>query len=688
MESSVKRHRLILGRDLTNLQNLIIASSIILTDESQIDDYFNENTLSQENFSILNNSGINNQTLKNRVILSSNLNSNDQSDTDKYSCIPITQQNLTHNIGYIFLDNDITKPRIIFKKYTNFNGENKNQYLAEISTLSGINYGRNDFSMNNTETQIDVSGSLYINYYDNYRSSNYYLVDLTDFMDNCQNILNVNILDISKTSITTNYINNTQLNKFNNLYSLSSTTSQIDKSFQINSEISSNDISNILIYSIPDFQYNFDLCYNFSNQDNKNVKNVKIDTKLLVNHNKITDNKLHNNKIILKSAKNTHDDVSHIDINIIGRAIGDNNKLAQSAISKKFNRLYLSLGNGVTGITQSSILSNIGINDNSQVNPCKIYIKRNIRFVQNANNYLVNSGYNYDYVNKLQYFKSLNLDRKNTTIPLVNSIDPSFNQNSINSYKLSNNGQQPSTSIVTTSLIYDPEFRVSSTFDSSNNIKYDFRFNYSLVFNTSEYVYLPFSINPIVVLSQFSTSQGSDFTNINCIITYYDPLSPNTPDQFKYPNNNIDICTNTTIDTFSRAIQNLPELRTSNTNAVFIPDKNGSNISRKHILGLIGLNQVERLLSIEPYNEDFIIGRDSTNIDTCLTQEQLVERKINATRYKNQERVSRRQQFRNLVQSRARNRVVENCNLNINTINKTTPFKMVYTGRGKYLPSK
>ena len=686
MSSSVKRHRLILGRDLTNLQNLIIASSIILSDESQIDDYFDENTLSQENFSILNNSGINNQTLKNRVILSSNLNSNDQSDTDKYSCIPITQQNLTHNIGYMFLDNDITKPRLIFKKYTNFNGENKNQYLIENSSLSSINYNRSNFSI--TETQnvlIDVSGSLYINYYDNYRSSNYYLADLTDFMDNCQNILNINILDISKTSITTNYINNTQLNKFNNLYSLSTTSSQIDNSFQINSEISSNDISNILIYSIPDFQYNFDLCYNFSNQD---IKNVKIDTKLLVNHNKITDDNIHNNKIILKSAKNTHDDVSYIDINIIGRAVGDNNKLAQSAISKKFNRIYLSLGNGVTGLTQSSILSNIGINDKSQVNPCKIYIKRNIRFVQNANNYLVNSGYNYDYVNKLQYFKSLNLNRKNTTIPLVNSIDPSFNQTSINSYILSNNGRQPLTSIVSTSLIYDPEFRVSSTFDSSNNIKYDFRFNYSLVFNTSEYVYLPYSINPIVVLSQFSASQGSDFTNINCIITYYDPLSPNTPDQFKYPNNNIDICTNTTIDTFSRAIQNLPELRTSNTNAVFIPDKNGSNISRKHILGLIGLNQVERLLSIEPYNEDFIIGRDSTNIDTCLTQEQLVERKINATRYKNQERVSRRQQFRNLVQSRARNRVVENCNLNINTIKKTTPFKMVYTGRGKYLPSK
>tara|TARA_Y100000389_G_scaffold97870_1_gene94508 strand:- start:3268 stop:5334 length:2067 start_codon:yes stop_codon:yes gene_type:complete len=688
MESSVKRHRLILGHDLTNLQNLIITSSIILTDESQIDDYFNENTMSQENFSILNNSGINNQTLKNRVILSSNLNSTDQSDTSKYSCIPITQQNLTHNIGYIFLHNDITKPRIIFKKYTNFNGENKNQYLIENSSLSSINYNRSNFSITETQNMlIDVSGSLYINYYDNYRSSNYYLADLTDFMDNCQNILNINILDISKTSITTNYINNTQLNKFNNLYSLSTTTNQIDSSFQINSEISSLDISNILIYSIPDIEYNFDICYNFSNQDNKNVK---IDTKLLVNHNKITDDKIHNNKLILKSAKNTHNDVSYIDINIIGRAIGDNNKLAQSAISSKFNRLYLSLGNGVTGLTQSSILSNIGINDNAKViqNRYKIYIKRNIRFVQNANNYLVNSGYNYDYVNKLQYFKSVNLDRKNTTIPLVNSIDSSFNKNSINSYILSNNGQQPSSNIVSTSLLYEPEFRVSSAFDSSNNINYDFRFNYSLVFNTSEYVYLPYSINPIVILSQFSTSQGSDFTNINCIITYYDPTSPNTPDQFKYPNNNIDICTNTTIDTFSRAIQNLPELRTSNTNSVFIPDKNGSNISRKHILGLIGLNEVERLLSIEPYNEDFIIGRDSTNIDTCLTLEQLVERKINATRYKNHERVSRRQQFRNLVQSRARNRVVENCNLNINTIKKTTPFKMVYTGRGKYLPSK
>ena len=55
----------------------------------------------------------------------------------------------------------------------------------------------------------------------------------------------------------------------------------------------------------------------------------------------------------------------------------------------------------------------------------------------------------------------------------------------------------------------------------------------------------------------------------------------NTPEQFKYPYNNIEISNNPSIDTLSRAIELLPNAPTSVTNSTFIPARNGSNLSRK-----------------------------------------------------------------------------------------------------------
>jgi hypothetical protein len=175
------------------------------------------------------------------------------------------------------------------------------------------------------------------------------------------------------------------------------------------------------------------------------------------------------------------------------------------------------------------------------------------------------------------------------------------------------------------------------------------------------------------------------FCLCDCVFIYYDPTSPNTPAEFKYPNNNIDICKNSGIDTFEKAIETLPDLRTANTNAVFIPSKNGSNYSQKQIVGLIGFNEIERLLSIKPYDPSFIIGRDSTNLDIKFTEKEQIQKKINSTKY-NKDVTVTRQQFKNLVLNPKlnQNSIITN-NINCpepdNTSQIYTPFKLFRTGR-------
>ena len=171
-----------------------------------------------------------------------------------------------------------------------------------------------------------------------------------------------------------------------------------------------------------------------------------------------------------------------------------------------------------------------------------------------------------------------------------------------------------------------------------------------------------------------------------------------------YPNNNIEIIRNPSIDTLSKAIELLPGARTSTTNSVFIPAKNGSNLSRKMIQGLIGLNKVPELLSIEPYDPSFIDGRGFINQfqinNACLSDEQRVNIKQESQKHnsvKNNFVNTSRTNFAKVVTSRGRNRFSldsasnstnnEICNIkpNINTYN--TPFRLIKTNRGKYLAS-
>ena len=255
---------------------------------------------------------------------------------------------------------------------------------------------------------------------------------------------------------------------------------------------------------------------------------------------------------------------------------------------------------------------------------------------------------------------------------------------------------------------------------SNNSLDYDFRFNYNSSFNLNIYLTLNYNygsklielsfqdlndysdnlllnFHKIILTSNFITNRGSDFKNVDCIFIYYDPEDENTPESFKYPFNNIEISNNPNIDTLSKAIVLLPGAESSITNTMFIPAKNGSNMSRKKIQGLIGLNDIPKLLSVEPYDENFINGRGFTSQyqiiedqiqDECKSDNQRVEDKLNSQKHisvknrlvnnLNNNRVSRKKNFANIVKNRRLNQnlsTAESCETNKPTIeNYTTPF--------------
>ena len=188
-----------------------------------------------------------------------------------------------------------------------------------------------------------------------------------------------------------------------------------------------------------------------------------------------------------------------------------------------------------------------------------------------------------------------------------------------------------------------------------------------------------------------------------CIFIYYDPYNVNTPEEFRYPNNNISIEFNTQIrddGTAPKIILNDRKSLKSEINTVYLPIRNGSNYSKKQILGFIGLGPeyVPKLLSIVPYDQDSIIGRGFNNQfqinDECLTEQDKINRKINSQKNKNLPKITKKQNFANLVKNsnRFKNTNLKNeCQINNipSSISEVkTPFRFFKTNRGNYLRSR
>lgn len=328
----------------------------------------------------------------------------------------------------------------------------------------------------------------------------------------------------------------------------------------------------------------------------------------------------------------------------------------------------------------------------------KYYTNNN--YINNVNNLLTINNKDLSYIitasyevmnNSLRFkFKDLNYDN---TIYKLNASDILNNlYSSIINYDVRYN--YGNYFIATTKL----DILLQDNSNSNSNfldLYKNYPFNYPLI-GKYDNSYSRINFYSLQVVNLFILSLGSDFENVDCIFVYHDPATETDP-SFLYPYNNIEIKRDTGIDTLEKAIIVLPGARTSTTNSTFIPARNGSNLSRKMIQGLIGMNNVPKLLSIVPYDVNVINGRGFVNQyqigDICNDEENLIKNKINSIKHYSAKTNAttpnnslKNMNFANVVRSSARNRLSQKCIENLTAGNTstttstrapiTTPFKL------------
>jgi hypothetical protein len=337
----------------------------------------------------------------------------------------------------------------------------------------------------------------------------------------------------------------------------------------------------------------------------------------------------------------------------------------------------------------SKIIDFSCINVNNTTN--KYYT--NNPFINNVNNLLAINNKDlstivtasYEVMNNALRFKFKDLNYDNTIYNLNNAITiESDLYSSIVNYDVRYNyGNYFITTTKLDILLQDN----SNSNSNVLNLNKNYPFNYPLI-KKYDNSYSRINFYSLQVVNLFILTIGSDFENVNCIFVYHDPATETDP-SFLYPYNNIEIKRDTEIDTLEKAIIVLPGARTAITNSTFIPAKNGSNLSRKMIQGLIGMNNVPKLLSIVPYDNNFINGRGFVTQyqigDTCNDNEALIKNKINAIKHYSAKdnattpnNTLKNENYANIVRSSARSRLSQTCienlraNLAAGTQNTTT----------------
>ena len=323
----------------------------------------------------------------------------------------------------------------------------------------------------------------------------------------------------------------------------------------------------------------------------------------------------------------------------------------------------------------------------------------------NVNKYYTNN----NYINNVNNLLTINNKNLSTIITasyevMNNSLRFKFkdlNYDNIN-YNL-NNAITIESNLYSSIINYDVRYNYGNYFiattkldillqDNSNagllDLYKNYPFNYPLI-GKYDNSYSRINFYSLQVVNLFILSLGSDFENVDCIFVYHDPATETDP-SFLYPYNNIEIKRDTGIDTLEKAIVLLPGARTSTTNSTFIPARNGSNLSRKMIQGLIGMNNVPKLLSIVPYDKNVIVGRGFANQyqigDTCKDDEAQIKNKINSIKHYSAKTNAttpnnslKNVNFANIVRSGARNRLSQNCidtlRAGTQTTNVTSPIR-------------
>jgi len=781
-----------------------------------------ENISNNKYYSFLN-LNLNEDKFKNRVVFSAKID-NIRED----SVILLTQQNLTHNIKFVHKDNNYTQPKILFIKYNITNNViNDNQYLFTPDTnrinLSKINVQDVSLNIQNSTNDVDSTNedrdvffkslSYYFNKYKIYNYTDYFKFKFSDFIDLSYVLEHKNLTkDISYNKLKT-VVNNVTLknnfsddqtinydeNNFKNLYNFTDDGSlnitHIRPVYKINyNEDIDNSFNNILMYN--KFENISTVNVNYKYPRNNDVEGLEND---LINIDSYNDVSI--NFFVLKNVDVKKNNYGKILFNknytfFDGKVLGYNNNFYNNSLNHQYKNLYdnsmvfLSLGYGITGLTQNDIFNRVKMDMNTIIKgTIREHKLSKINFSSNVNSnaitteliktnkYLLDENYNYNYTNithnwikenstkiidlsLLEFYESFNydlshniyynrfgsLDLINNDISANNFVNGALNLDKNNYYDFSYipkniNYIIKDISDISYSLIYDTKFtfngksypaelnnKNSSLFNTSitdNILKLDFRYNYGKnidldMYFTIKYNYdktfesyslldhyndnLLLNFNKQILSSRIFTTEGSDFTNVDCIFIYHDPYNENTPDEFKYPYNNVEISSNVSIDSLSRAIELLPGAETSVTNSTIIPARNGSNLSRKQIQGYIGFNNIPKLLSIKAYDESIIESRGFVrqfNInDSCKTYADRVKDKINLNTNRDSitkdnkiysRATNRKQNFASMVRSKGRNNPVtkvcdQTSSIDYDSItNYNTPFKMFRTGRGHYL---
>lgn len=690
---------------------------------------------------------------KNKIILSARLNNSESSEIIS----ALNQNNFANHIK-LFYNIKSKKKKILFgnfNKNSKFNSNFNNIYLSNADDFktkeeeSFNNSGKllkNKFIYNYQILEdIDLSQNLNTFYY-NFKPHEFIHFDKLPAASLSLDIsYNINNIELSNNFLTdlSNTINY-NIDYFKKIYYQNNVNKNI-LDFSLNSDYNSLNNKNLFIFNtfnnetIIDISYHHDISEKifFSIEKTDNIKKfTKIFNDVSSNSGKFF---INNNSIILN------------DVNVISKELTEiSNNLGLDNLSN--NKIYLSIKNSSTGLRQKDF-KNILIKNK------KIYFKKEINsnISDNLlNNYLIDQSYNYNYVyynkftNIVNSVKRFDISYENI-VNLYSNHDNSIYSRMINSINFINNVREDSKKLSLNNNKNNIQYKInsynipsnflskinnSSNIDDiinvyRNNINLDFRFNYDNSTNFDLFInkylnlnnyqndfsfssfydlssnmdnqYLLLNLFKIDIRSFISVGGGSDFNNVDCIFVYHD-VTKERDASYLYPYNNIEIIRDPNIDNLSRAIQLLPGARTSTTNSTFIPARNGSNLSRKMIQGYIGLNNIGKLLSIEPYDENFTTGRGFQDqyiiTDECLTYEDKVQRKLDSqnSNLKNigSDKPTRRNNFSSLVRSGARNKLSKRCQESLqngstttetplNKINVRTPFKLYKPGLGKYI---
>jgi len=698
----------------------------------------------------------------NNIILSYKFN-------NSVNCL-LTLNNIQNNIKFLFTDSSNKKNgKIIFVKNSNANNYNIDSNYLIFATLNEFteSNGKNlAFHLNYYFNNIKISNNNFYNIigttnynYDYYKLNikDYILRDYSYnfFVASVNNDICYNNLSFRIGAISEDYSNNLYIDICANNFNRLSDISNISRLVKYNNNTTTTYPIYNNIYN-KYYVYNKKIHYDVILSCSGNTLTLSFDT-FLIKTNTFAIAKDSQSKILFDTNNSIY--FLNVQVSTPLKPILFVEKLTKPHI------IYLSLGNFRTGLVQSDIYNNIALAPNMEKlyfmenitanvikNPINVAKKYNTLIPYLTNQFLYDTELSANILLKTVTINSIYTSiNKIFTVNFSNLFDLSNLRNYYNSFNnlafttLSNSIIRPnvnyfdnysnyninSISFDIVSVTSNNLYTRNSTAQTLQNSYYnldkpallDVRFNYD------SYFYTNFTFNVLYnystnyeIINTYSinfgcliyTTPGRDFTDVECIYIYHNPETDPNP-LYRYPNNNIEIIRDpSNIDTLAKAIELLPGASRSTLNSIIIPEKNGSNLSRKMIQGLIGLNNVPKLLSIKPYDETSIVGRGFINQyqidDTCITTtEDIIKNKINANKHSSA-KDSRtfttnklgKQNFANLVRSNRRNRLSQQCiedlkedirnnqplatQVNYENIVPYTPrFKIFKTGQGHYL---